>query len=110
MDYVIVDATDKEVKVGSKVRYVDAEDIGPENVAEVIEITDWDGDVDDNTGRSITIEPRVKVRYPSSEVETWRTSEWEFDWESPDPSQEPDPGPPEYVPTKGKVEELVVVG
>lgn len=105
-EQIIVDPKGKEVKVGSKVRYVDDDSPNPEGIAEVIEITDWDGDVDDDTGRSISIEPRVKVRYPSGIEETWRTSEWEFGlaWESYPTSEFP-----EREPVRGLVEELVVV-
>jgi hypothetical protein len=102
MTQVILDANGKEIKVGSEVVYVDAED--PATIAKVIEITDWDGDVDDDTGRSIAIEPRVKVQYPSGEVETWRTTDWKFEFITGS-----DPEMPEQEPSEGTVEELVVV-
>jgi hypothetical protein len=100
---VILDPNGKEVKVGSKVRYIDAEDPTTEP-AEVIEITDWDGDVDDDTGQPITLVPRVRVRYPDGEVELWRTSGWKFEWVTGS-----DPELPEQQPSEGLIEELVVV-
>lgn len=100
----VFDYSDKEVKVGVKVRYYDNENPEPHNIGEVVAITDFDGDVDDDTGRSITIAPDVRVKYPDGTVESYTTNEWEFD-----PTSYDDEGTPMSYDATGKVEELVVI-
>jgi hypothetical protein len=104
-DQDIFDYEGNEVKVGTKVRYYDHSADNPADVGTVIEITDWDGDVDDDTGRSIVNPPTVKVKYDDlPEPIEYHTSEWEFDYGA---DEEGYPAHVEYA--KGKVEELMVV-
>lgn len=105
MEYsqMIKDDDGDEIKVGTKVRYLYAAEVG-----EVVEITDWDGDVDDDTGRSIMNPPTVKVKFPDGEVAEYNTSEWEHSeggW-TRDADGDPEPG---WNHAEGKCEELMVV-
>jgi hypothetical protein len=105
---LIKDVDGHEIKVGSKVHYWDSERITMPDVGEVIEITDWDGDVDDDTGRSIMNPPDVKVKFPDSEVAEYRTSEWEFSEGGWRVGKDGDPEPG-WNHAEGKCEELSVV-
>lgn len=105
---VIKDESGTEIKVGSKVRYWDSFDakIGP--IGEVVEITDFEGDVDDDTGRSILNKPDVNVKYPDGSIETYATSEWENTeggWHT-DANGDPEPG---WNHSEGKCEELIAI-
>jgi hypothetical protein len=88
----IKDESGNEIKVGTKVRYWDHPSQEP---GEVIEISDFDGDIDDDTGRSILFAPEIKVRYADGSVESYSTSEW---WSEPGWNR-----------SEGKCEELMVV-
>jgi hypothetical protein len=105
---LIKDVDGHEIKVGTKVRYFDDPPGNPAHVGEVIEITDWDGDVDDDTGRSIMNPPDVKVKFPDSEVAEYRTSEWEFSEGGWRVGKDGDPEPG-WNHAEGKCEELSVV-
>lgn len=105
----IKDYDGNEVKVGSKVMMPLYGEAPPEprDIGEVIEISDFDGDADDE-GRSIIIPPDIKVKFPDGSVETYVTSEWEYTeggW-VPDEDGDPEPG---WNLAEGKVEELLVV-
>jgi len=103
---IIVDCDGKEIKVGSKVEYFENNPDNPDanEYGTVIEITDWDGDVDDDTGRSITIPPDVKVQYEDGTIESYTTTQWEFT-----PTSHDDEGNPMSHDSSGQVEELRVV-
>lgn len=101
MSDTITDFAGNVVTVGTRVVYW--EDAGtPPMVGTVTEISDWDGDVDDDTGRSIMIEPDITVRWDDGTVETYRTCEWEIGYEYGGTEY------PEMVADNGKVEELNV--
>jgi hypothetical protein len=103
-EQTILDSEGNEVKVGSKVRYWDNPEHG--DIGEVIEITDFEGDADDE-GRSIMNEPEVVVKYPDGSVEKYPTNEWKFREYG---MVMTDDGPePEGMSAEGKVEECVVV-
>lgn len=106
---VITDYDGNEIIVGTKVRHFDHTSENPADVGEVVEITDWEGDVDDDTGRSITNSPCVVVRYDDlPETIDYATSEWEFTeggWRAGSDG-DPEPG---WNHSKGKCEELIVV-
>jgi hypothetical protein len=82
----ILDEYGNELRVGSKAIYGCPE---PGEVAKntvtVIEITDPDGDVDDDTGRSIEITPRVVFRFPDGDTDKVSSlnitpgSSWHYD-------------------------------
>lgn len=112
VEYVIADYDGKPVNVGTRVRYHDFDANHPEFPAArakyegvVLEITEFDGDVDDDTGRSIVIPPDVVVRHDDGEIASYTTSEWTFKLVGRTPSDEN----PEQVPMGGKVEELTVI-
>lgn len=72
---MITDIEGIEVKVGSRVRYWDLDSGG--SYGEVVEITSWDGDIDDDTMRTIVQAPAVVVRWDGDDkVETFETSGW----------------------------------
>lgn len=109
MEYtqVIKDEDGNEIKVGTKVRYWDS--LESDEFGEVIEISDFEGDVDDDTGRSIMNAPEVKVKFPDDGgTMAYATSEWthtEGGWQV-DADGDPEP---EWHHAEGKCEELKVV-
>lgn len=102
---LIYDYDGNKVSVGTKVKdYDDTFD----DIGEVIEISDFDGDVDDDTGRSIMHPPLIKVRWADGEEQEYHTSEWEFHEYGIKSDANGDPMP-EGIESIGKVEELKVV-
>lgn len=100
----ILDWEGNEVKIGVMVRYFEN---SPEDAGEVIEISDWDGDVDDDTGRSIVHEPSIKVRWADGTEQEYNTGEWTFrEFGMVMTADGPEP---EGVECTGKVEELMVI-
>jgi hypothetical protein len=96
----IYDNGDNKIKIGSKVSC----DVVSDEAAEVIAISDFDGDVDDDTGRSRMIAPMVKVRYSDGEEVEFHTSSWNFEYSDYD-----DEGCPQYTDATGICEDLEVV-
>lgn len=109
LDYELRDFDGRLIKVGTSVRIFDFDPTHPDferpgaYVGRVVEIEEWDGDVDDD-GRSISIPPRVVVEWQDGSRDTYSSSEWEFetrrDWD----------GWLWEEPVLGKVEELAVIG
>lgn len=105
-EYKITDFDDRPIEVGTRVRYYDYKEGHPEfpdgrakYEGAVSEITEFDGDCGDD-GRSITIYPKVVVRFDSGDSESYSTCEWEIVY-----------GQFGGEPVAGKVEELdVIVG
>jgi hypothetical protein len=101
----VEDFDGRAVEVGTRVRYFDYDphhpEWSPENdgryIGVVVEITDWDGDCDDE-GRSISIPPSVVVEFADGSRESYRTCDWQY------------PHSYDALPTEGKVEELAAVG
>ena len=99
MNDTITDYNGNEIKVGTRVRMWDYSPSHPEWGQDakyhgtVTGISDWDGDVDDDTGRSIMVPPYVSVRFDSGDEEDFVTGEWQFYG-------------PDQDPAEGKVEEL----
>jgi hypothetical protein len=95
------------IDVGTRVRYYDYDPHHPDwsrsnddrYIGTVVEITDWDGDCDDE-GRSISIPPDVVVEFSDGSRESYGTCDWQY----------PHSYGYDAVPTEGKVEELAVVG
>lgn len=61
----VYDGTGKLVEIGATVRW-DTDAVDPEpgyERAEVVGITDWDGDYSDELQRGISIPPKVVLRY-----------------------------------------------
>jgi hypothetical protein len=104
----VLDFEGKEIKVGTKVRFYEDPPTPNWNIAEVIEISDFEGDVDDNTGQSIMNPPSIKIKYGEGSVEEYSTSEWEFKEGRMIPGPDGDPEP-EWNAATGKCEELMVV-
>lgn len=111
----VTDYNDKPVTVGTRVRMWDFEEGHPEfPVARaryegvVIEITDFEGDVDDDTGRSIEITPDVRVRFDSGDEQSFSTCEWEHDQRYV-ATKDPDDPDVEWLGATGKVEELAAL-
>lgn len=103
-DYTITDYNDKPVIVGTRVRVYDFEEGHPEFPAArakyegaVIEITEFDGDVDDDTGKTIVVYPGIVVRFDTGDTEAFTTGEWVIDHITNEA-------------ISGKVEELTVLG
>lgn len=71
----VFDSKNRSVVVGSRVRCApeDFDEKGRPNTGEVVEITEPDGDVDDD-GRTIGISPRVVVMYDNGDMDTYVTS------------------------------------
>lgn len=69
-DYVtMTDSEGVEIKIGDRVVYGD---VGPgeePQEAVITEITDIDGDYDDELGRGVMIPPYVKLRFPDDGTE-----------------------------------------
>ena len=65
-EILVMDMNDTEIKVGTRVVYFDSEDQGV-----VTAISDIDGDVDDETGRSILVPPQITVKWDTSGTEKY---------------------------------------
>lgn len=68
----IMDTSDREIKVGTRVKPF-VSDYG-EIQGVVTAISDIDGDVDDDTGRSILVPPQITVKWDTSGTEKYWTS------------------------------------
>lgn len=86
----VYDEQEREIKVGTTVCVYGE----PTEEGTVVRITDFDGDVDDDTGRSIVIEPTVIVRWQDGAESEFATTGWDYDY---DYELDPEDGQP--VPT-----------
>jgi hypothetical protein len=102
----VLDYEGHTITVGTKVRMWDDPDCRY-GIGEVSEITDWDGDADDE-GRSITIPPDVVVMWPDGAV-PYRTGQWKIHESGAEVDSEGFYNGPAHVDAVGKVEELTVV-
>lgn len=100
----ITDEQGTPITVGSPVR-------APEGLFEpdpgegaVLAISDFDADVDDDTGRGISIPPRITVRWADGTTEDYAT----FGWDHTPVGFDADGDPLSYDST-GVCEELVVI-
>jgi hypothetical protein len=103
-DFTLTDYDGNPIEIGTKVRMWDDPEM-KQGVGEVTDLGEFEGDVDDDTGRSILNNPVIIVKFDDA-TEQFVTSEWE--WETGFNPADPDT----YygrVPTVGKVEEVVVV-
>jgi hypothetical protein len=74
-DFTVVDVNDKKIEVGNECIYGSPlpEDDLVEFRCKVIEITEPDGDVDDDTGRTRLVPPFVKVEFVDGVTEQLST-------------------------------------
>lgn len=70
-DFEVFDEQGKVIKVGTKVGWLKDPDFG---TGEVTAITDFDGDVDDETGQTIGINPTVEVTFTDGTEDSYQTT------------------------------------
>jgi hypothetical protein len=109
LPYELRDFDGRLIEVGTPVRIFDFDPTHPDfkrpntYMGRVVEIDDWDGDVDED-GRPISIPPNVIVEWQDGSQEFYASSEWEW---TTVPSED---GWPERWPVLGRVEDLAVIG
>lgn len=107
-DLAVFDFDGNEIKVGTRVRYYDDANL-KQGVGVVKEITDFEGDVDDE-GHPRMVDPFVSVLWGGEEdTQLYVTSEWEYEYMLLSEGSEDEPPYHGHVPVRGKVEELMVV-
>jgi hypothetical protein len=78
-DTPVKDGTHKEIKVGDRVRimgYDETKDDPKVYHGRIWHISDVDGDVDDDTGRSVMVPPYVYVKFDDGTEEQYRSFHW----------------------------------